>query len=119
MTDRFFDKHELSIGQCPQWRLEEHELHGTPLPAFEPTDDPYAGSHMLVEQLRNQIEGFDEVGGYEPDKWEVVISNLFTLADLASAGAAHIRRRLDAVEAEEVAWQQRMAEWQSTERKAA
>ena len=117
-TDRFFPKHELSIGQCPAWRIEE----GASLPAYEPTDDPYAGSHMLVEQLRNQIECFDEVGGYEPDKWEVVASNLYVLADLASAGAAHIRRRLDTVTAEDAAWQARMAEMAEshpTERKAA
>jgi hypothetical protein len=116
VSERFFAKHELSIGQCPAWRIEEHELNGAPLPAFEPADDPYAGSHVLVEHLRNNLETFDEVGGYEPEKWEVVISNLYVLADLATAGAAHMRQRLDAEAAEEAAFQARMAEWRPTER---
>ena len=107
-TDRFFsDDDHLSVGQCPYWRIEEHEQHGMPLPPFEPTDDPYAGSHQLVERVRNEIETFDHVGGYEPDKWEVVVSNLYLLADLATAAAAHMRQRLDAIQAEDEQWRKR------------
>src|ERR1700760_4901003 len=104
MNQPFFDKDEpLSAGQCPYSRIEDHELHGTPLPPYEPVDDPYAGSQTLVEKLRADIECFDQIGGYEPDRWGVVISNLFTLADLANAAAIHIRRQLDTWEAEEAA----------------
>jgi hypothetical protein len=110
---RFFKEHDLSCGQCP-WTED-----GTPLPPFEPVGEEYARSHQMVEKLRNEIENFDAIGGYEPDKWEAVISNLYLLADLATAGAQHMRRHLDHLAAEEAAYQARVADYRATESKGA
>ena len=106
--DNFFSSDDhLSIGQCPWWRVDEHERTGYPLPPFEPVDDDYAGSHQLVWTLRDNIETFDSIVGIETNKWEASINNLFLMADLATAAAAHMRRRLDAIEAEDQIWQEK------------
>jgi hypothetical protein len=113
MDTRFFQEYELSCGQCPWSVAEDHQYNGTPLPPYEPVEDVYAGSHQLVERLRNEIDLFDSVGGYEPDKWPTVISNLYLLADLAIAAAGHIRRHLDAWEIEEAEFQALRQRWQN------
>jgi hypothetical protein len=94
-------------------------LNGAPLPPYEPVRDDYAGSHQLVEKLRNDIETFDSIGGYEPDKWTTVITNLYLLSDLATAAAEHIRRHLDTWAADEADFQRRRAEWTAIESKGA
>jgi hypothetical protein len=116
------DSIHLSCGQCPWSVAEDYEERGGQLPPYEPVRDDYAGSHTLVERLRNEIETFDSVGGYEPDKWEVVVSNLYLLSDLAAAAAQHIRQQLDALAAEDAhfaAWRAGMAEYLATEPKEA
>lgn len=126
MSTKFFQEYNdredaipLSCGQCPWSVAEEYEFRGKPLPPFEPVNDDYARSHQMVEKLRNEVETFDQIGGYEPDKWEAVISNLYLLSDLATAVAEHMRRHLDALAAEDAEYERRKAEYRATESKGA
>jgi hypothetical protein len=101
------DRRKISGGEITSGWYSAHLDEGAALPAFEPADDDYSGSHRLVEQVRKHIQCFDSVGGYEPARWEVSISNLFLLADLASAAALHMRTELDREATEDAEYEAR------------
>lgn len=99
------DRRKISGGAITAGWYNAHLDEGAALPAFEPVDDPFAGSHQLVEQVRNHLECFDAVWG--GSNWEACISNLFLLADLASTAALHMRAELDREAAEDAEWEER------------